>query len=232
MKLLFMVLASLLISSPPPVEVKVAGEMKTIMHQGNLSAHLALDTLLTRPNIYGLGPAEGIKGELLIMDSKAYWCRKENENLTTSVNNKVKAAMLVYAQVPAWKTVTLTDSISSYVSLEKAVEKFATQNGQTLDKPFPFMVKGFITKVTWHVIDWKDGVNHTFDNHKQFASYGSFENEPMTLLGFYSNKHHSIFTHHTTNMHVHTLDENKKVVGHLEEITTESNRLKLLIPKN
>jgi acetolactate decarboxylase len=232
MKLLFVALVSLLFTFPPPVEVKVAGEMKKIMRQGNLSAHLSLDTLLTQPNVYGLGPAEGIKGELLILDSKAYWCRKENDKLTTSVSNNTKAAMLVYARVPAWKEITITDDITSYTSLEKAVEKFAAQNGQPLDKPFPFIVKGAISKASWHVIDWKDGITHTFENHKQFAEYGNFNQEPVALLGFYSDKHHSIFTHHTTNMHVHIMNENKTVVGHLEEINSQAGKLILSIPDN
>ena len=190
-----------------PVEVKTAGELKKIMREGNLSAHLSLDTLLTTPHIYGLGPADGIKGELLIIDSKTFWCKVENGIINTSINNNAKAAMLVYAQVPAWKSVAITDEVKDYAALEKLVEKFSFQNGQSPDIPFPFMIKGIVNSASWHIINWKDGVAHTFDNHKQFAKYGSFNNEPVTFLGFYSNKHHSIFTHHSTNMHIHAMNK-------------------------
>ena len=216
---------------PLPVEVKTAGELKKIMREGNLSAHISLDTLLTNPHMYGLGPADGIKGELLIIDSKAFWCKVENEKINTSMNNNAKAAMLVYAQVPAWKSVTITDEVKDYAALEKLVEKFSLQNGQSLDIPFPFMIKGIANSASWHVINWKEGVTHTFDNHKQFAKYGSFNNEEVTILGFYSNKHHSIFTHHTTNMHIHVTDKKNTTVGHLEEILAAANTLTLLIPQ-
>ncbi len=213
-----------------PVEVKVAGEMKNIMHKADLSAHIALDTLLTRPHMYGLGPAEGIKGELMIIDIKAYWCKIENGKANTSVNNSAKAAMLVYAQVPSWKSITITDGVKDYAALEKKVEELALKNGLSLDEPFPFMIKGNVAKSTYHIIDWKEVIQHTFDNHKQFAQYGNFNKEPVTLLGFYSNKHHSIFTHHSTNMHVHIMDDKKNTVGHLEEISTSAGSMTLIIP--
>jgi acetolactate decarboxylase len=232
MKIIFSALAALLLCSSPPVEVKVAGEMKKIMWQADLSAHISLDTLVDKPHIYGLGPAEGIRGELLIMDSKPYWCKVDAEQPITVINEKARAAMLVYAQVPDWKQTKITDEIKDYTSLEKAVEKFAASNGQSLQEPFPFLIKGNINAASWHIIDWKEGVTHSFDNHKQFAKYGSFANEPVVLLGFYSNKHHGIFTHHTTNMHIHIMDDGKKIVGHLEEFSADANSLTILIPKN
>jgi len=231
MKITLAALAVLFLYTSPPVEVKVAGEMKKIMRQADLSAHISLDTLINKPHIYGLGPAEGIKGEILIIDSKPYWCKVEAEQPVTIISQKIKAAMLVYAQVPGWKQTTITDEIKDYASLEKAVEKFASQNGQRLEEPFPFLIKGNINTASWHVIDWKEEVTHTFDNHKQFAKYGRFSNEPVVLLGFYSNKHHSIFTHHTTNMHIHVMDEKKTIVGHLEDFSAGTGTLTLSIPK-
>lgn len=231
MKIALAALVVLFLSVPQPVEVKVAGEMKKIMQQADLSAHISLDTLVNKPHVYGLGPAESIKGEILIIDSKPYWCKVNTEQPITVITQKVKAAMLVYAQVPKWKTIQVTDEIKDYTSLEKAVEKFASQNGQILEEPFPFLIKGNINIASWHVIDWKEGVAHTFDNHKQFAKYGRFTNEPVILLGFYSNKHHSIFTHHTTNMHIHVIDKKKTIVGHLEDFSAGTGTLTLSIPE-
>ena len=224
-----LLLCFFLISSPP--EVKTAGEMKNIMQKGDLSAHISLDTLLTTTHIYGLGPAEGIKGELMILDSKAYWCKVENGITKTSLNNSSKAAMLVYSRVPDWKSITITGSVKDYASLEKTIEKLAAAHGQSLDEPFPFMIRGDISVASWHVIDWREGTTHTFENHKQFAVNGRFMNEPATLLGFYSNKHHGIFTHHSTNMHVHIMDDKKTIVGHIEDISTHANSITLLIPQ-
>jgi len=214
-----------------PVEVKKAGAMKNIMHKGDLSVYISLDTLLTQQHIYGLGPAEGIKGELIILDSKAYWCKAENGKINTSINNNAKAAMLVYTQVPAWKSVSITDKIKDYTAFEKIVEKIASQNGQSLEKSFPFMITGNVVNASYLVIDWKEGITHTFGNHTQFARYGSFNKEPVILLGFYSNKHQGIFAHHSTNIHVHITDKKKTVVGHIKEISTSAASITLLIPQ-
>ena len=56
------------------------------------------------------------------------------------------------------------------------------------------------------------------DNHKQFAYTGKMANSPATMLGFYSKHHQSIFTHHTTFIHVHIMDDKTKTVGHLDEL--------------
>ncbi|MBX9734879.1 MAG: hypothetical protein K2X37_12525 [Chitinophagaceae bacterium] len=38
-------------------------------------------------------------------------------------------------------------------------------------------------------IDWKQGVQHKMDNHKQFAYAGDINNSQLIMFGFYS-KHH------------------------------------------
>ncbi len=68
------------------------------------------------------------------------------------------------------------------------------------------------------IIDWEDGEVHTIDNHKQFASVKKEKEQDVVLLGFYSNKHQSIFTHHTTNIHVHVLEKKSGTIGHLDDI--------------
>ena len=47
--------------------------------------------------------------------------------------------------------------------------------------------------------------------------YGTFKNAELEILRFYSNKHHAIFTHHTTNMQVHIKSD--KVTGHADSFT-------------
>jgi acetolactate decarboxylase len=58
--------------------------------------------------------------------------------------------------------------------------------------------------------------------------YGTLENQEVEMLGFYSNKHHAIFTHHTTNMHIHV--KSKKVIGHIDDMTLGIDMM-LKIPK-
>ncbi|MBC7934239.1 MAG: acetolactate decarboxylase [Rhizobacter sp.] len=198
-------------------EVKVAGTMKNIMMKGDLSAHLNLDTV-NKTNLYGLGPVAGLKGEIIILDGKVYTTSLNGKQLENKENKVSSAAMLVYCYVPKWKAITIDAAISNYAELESVIEKTAAAEGIDAGKPFPFKIAGTTEKATYHIIDWKEGVDHTIDNHKKFAFAGNMVNQKVTMLGFYSKHHQSIFTHHTTFMHVHIMDDDTKNVGHLDEL--------------
>ncbi len=198
-------------------EVKVAGALSNIMVDGDLSAHINLDTL-NKTHLYGLGPVAGLKGELVIIDGKIYSTYKEGSKLVSQQNKTSLAAMLVYSKVEKWKEFSGPFAVKNYAELEDLVKQTAQKNGYDIEKPFAFKVKSSPSKTSYHVIDWKPGTEHTMDNHKQFAYAGALPNEPVILLGFYSTHHKSIFTHHTTNMHVHILNEKSGTVGHLDDI--------------
>ncbi len=198
-------------------EVKVLGAMKNIMMKGDLSAHVNLDTL-DKNHLFGLGPVPGLKGEILILDGIVYTSSKNGNQLINQQDKVSKAAMLVYSHVEKWKAVSSKTKISSYAELEKLIETTAIANGYDIEIPFAFKIEALPEKANYHVIDWEDGTVHTMGNHKQFAYSGQVNNTPSVLMGFYSKHHQGIFTHHTTNMHIHLLEEKTKTVGHLDDI--------------
>lgn len=210
-----LVSATVFIVTPP--EVKVSGAMKNVMMKGNLSAHLDIDTL-NKLHLYGLGPVADLKGEIMILDGKVFTTTKDDSKLLNQQNKISKAALLVYSNIEKWKIVRFNTAINSYAELEKLIETTAKENGYDTELPFAFKINAVPAKAAYHVIDWKKGVEHTMDNHKQFSYAGEMINTPVTMLGFYSKHHQSIFTHHTTFMHVHLLDDKAKTVGHLDEL--------------
>jgi acetolactate decarboxylase len=198
-------------------EVKVAGAMKNIMMQGNLKAYTNLDTL-NKKNLYGLGPVEDLKGEILVLDGEVFSSEKNNKQIVNKRNKVSKAAMFVYSYVEKWKVVTVKGKINNYAELENLIVATAKQNGYDTTVPFVFKIEANAKTVSYHIIDWKKGVQHTMENHKQFAYSAKTENSKVVFLGFYSDHHHGIFTHHTTNMHLHLMDEKTKQVGHLDNL--------------
>jgi acetolactate decarboxylase len=196
-----------------PPEVKVSGAMKNVMMNG----HLNIDTL-NKVHLYGLGPVAGLKGEIMVLDGKVFSTSKDRGELLNQQDKVSKAALLVYSNVEKWKPVIISIVINSYAELEKLVENTAKANGYDTEIPFAFKIELLPEKISYHVIDWKEGVVHTMENHKQFAYEGQFAKSGTILLGFYSKHHQSIFTHHTTYMHVHLLDEKTKTVGHLDDL--------------
>jgi acetolactate decarboxylase len=203
-------------------EIKVVGAMRNIMMKGDLSAKVDLDSI-TKTHLYGLGPVAGLKGEVLILDGQIFSSESNNNEIVNHQDSVSKIAMLVYCYVEKWKPITFKANVVKYDDLEKLVEEKAKNEGIDLEKPFVFKIEAKPKTLQYHVIDWKNGEKHTMENHKQFAFNGLLKRSNAKLLGFYSNKHHSIFTHHTTNMHIHFLDEKTKTVGHLDNIALDDN---------
>ena len=223
---IFLVVAVSTIELP---EVKVSGSLKNIMKDGDLSAHLNLDTL-NKTHLFGLGPVAGLKGEIIILDGKVYSTAMRDKQFYNLQNDISLAAMLVYSHIENWKQVSTKIEIGNYAEFEKLIAKTAVANGYDLETPFAFKVEATPDNAVFHIIDWDDGAAHTIANHKQFAYSGQIRNGAMVLVGFYSKHHQSIFTHHTTYSHVHLLEEKTKRVGHLDDIQL-NGRITIYLPE-
>ena len=44
------------------------------------------------------------------------------------------------------------------------------------------------------------------------------ENTEVLVLGFYSNKHKAIFTHHSSDSHMHFKTNDNTLAGHIDDI--------------
>lgn len=119
-------------------------------------------------------------------------------------------------------------NIGNHRETESFILEAAKERGINIDAPFPFMIKGKVNRAEWHVINWKDrDTEHTPEKHKSSGLRGEIENREVRLLGFYSDKHHAIFTHHSTNMHLHILTDDERIAGHLDDFQLGENILLL-----
>jgi acetolactate decarboxylase len=59
--------------------------------------------------------------------------------------------------------------------------------------------------------------------------HGSFVNEEVIIVGFYSDNHQGIFTPHSTNVHMHVYNPSKNIVGHVDGIVS-SSVIRILLP--
>lgn len=229
MKLILISFLVLFIHSFNPPEVKVAGAMKNFMMEGDLSSHICLDTLV-KNNLYGLGPVSGLHGELMILDGKIYSTSKKGNKLINQVNKVNKAPLFVYSHIKKWKAIELNVNVKTYSELETLIENTARDNNYDIEIPFAFKIEANINLIKYHVIEWKDNETHTMENHMRYAYNGEFKNKPVTLLGFYSTHHQRIFTHHTTHMHIHVMDNNSKTIGQVAEIN-QKGKIVLYLPE-
>jgi acetolactate decarboxylase len=198
-------------------EVKYFGALKNMMHKGDISAKADLSELKQTEHLYALGALENLKGEIQIFDSKSFNTSVIDSSLSFDNSFDKKATLLVYASVDKWKSISIPDNIVNYEQLEDYIKKSAEENNINSNKPFPFLIEGTAKSFDWHVINWKDGdTQHSHQKHINSGLHGTLENREVDLLGFYSDSHHAIFTHHTTNMHIHVKTIDNKIAGHVD----------------
>ncbi|MEZ5041489.1 MAG: hypothetical protein R2828_16470 [Saprospiraceae bacterium] len=198
------------------IPVYHAGALHKIMQEGDISAKLDLDSLVNRPNLFGLGPAENLKGEILIWGSKAYLTTVAGSGLATYNGFRKKAALLVYSEVARWDSLVLPPTISDLVQLEPFLEESAAKAGINTDAPFPFLLIGQPKVINWHVIDWdvNDPV-HTHEKHQQAGMKSGWKDTPTEILGFYSQQP-GLFTHMGSKIHLHVTTPDRRLVAHLD----------------
>lgn len=200
-------------------KVAYKGALKNMMHKGDLSAKADLKTFKDTKHLYALGAIENLKGEIQIWNGKSFNTMVIDSALVFDKTFNKKAALLVYAVVKKWKTITIPENIITYKELEKFIAKSAQENQINIEEPFPFLIEGTPKSLDWHIINWKDGdTEHSHEKHIKSGLHGTITNKEVDILGFYSDAHHAIFTHHTTNMHMHAKTTDNKLAGHVDGI--------------
>ena len=211
------------------VEVKFSGALRTIM-SGNIQSVISLDSLSIRKNFYALGASENLKGEIQVFNSKPSNSFVIDSSLLIEDSYNLKAALLVYAEVEEWDSNKI-ENITTKNDLESVIFDMAKVNGINTDLPFPFLIEGEIASLDWHVINWKEGDTiHNHKKHKKSGLNGSLKNSKVQIIGFYSTKHKAVFTHHTTNMHMHFKTDDNTVAGHIDDLLLRET-ITLKLPK-
>ena len=212
------------------VDVVTVGEMRTVMQKGDLSAAIDLRKLSDVEHLYALGPVEGLKGEVTVWDGRPSIARVVDGKVRTSEGYDVKACFLVYAQVRSWHEVAIPDDVRDAEQLEAFVARAAARLGIDVARPFPFAVRGTLAQVGFHVVNKTDDAPHSRETHDKVKVHFTAERAAAKLIGFYSDRHHGVFTHHGTNVHIHVITDDGKQSGHVETLRLSAGSV-LLLPR-
>ena len=187
---------------------------------GDLRGYALLEGLSGVPHLYGLGPLEGLRGEVSIFDGAISIARIERDAVVTTVGWTERACFLVWTQVEAWLE-RATGAVAELDQLEALVIGLAGEAGLDPGRPFPFRAVGSAASATFHVLDKRDGLPHNPERHEQAKVRRVLERMPVELVGFYSRHHHGVFTPRESNVHVHLRTGDGRASGHLEAIRFE-----------
>lgn len=206
------------------------GALRTLM-KGDLNTVVQLDSLKGKDNLYALGAASNLKGEIQIFNGSPVNARVENEKIIIDSSFDESASLLVYAQIPVWTEITIPASVKTKVALEEFIQVSAMNKGLDMGRPFPFLVEGEISSLDWHVIDWPEGDTlHTHEKHRNSGLNGTIKEKEVEIIGFFSLHHKTVFTHHSTNIHIHFKTEDRSLAGHVDDLQL-GNDTKLKLPK-
>jgi hypothetical protein len=201
-------------------EVKYFGALKNMMHKGDISAKFDLSDLKETENLYAIGALENLKGEIQIFNSESFNTFVQDSTVLFDKTLNKNATLIVYCTVENWKSFELPDTITSYDQFEYYIAEIASQNRININEPFPFLLEGKVKELDWHVINWKDGdTEHSHEKHVNSGLNGKKYDQQVELLGFYSDSHHAIFTHHSKNMHIHMKTSDGTLAGHVDALT-------------
>lgn len=219
-------------TTPSEINVSHSGALMEIM-SGNIQGTISLKTLKDTKNLYALGALENLQGEIQIFNGEVNITSVEGNSVLNSNSMDEKAALLVYASVERWNETEIPADIKTMNDLEAFVRSTATSEGIPTDKPFPFLVEGKAKYVDYHIIKWDvNDTVHTHAKHQKSGLKDQLTNVPATMLGFYSEGHKGVFTHHSTNMHIHfkAEDDPNGIAGHVDDFSIGSGMI-LKLPK-
>lgn len=208
--------------------VQHKGVLKEIMMMGQLQARADLKDYEQIPNFYALGAIEGLAGEVLIINGKPFNGKVLGDSLMIQNNFDLKAALLVSSQVEEWDTLSFELEINDLNELQELIPSRLSHKPS---QAFPFQILGSTGSLNWHVINAPGASSQNHDAYKASGLSGLISNEPVQILGFYSENHEGIFTHHGSYLHMHFIDIKKQTMGHVDYFKW-SGTMQFLIPKS
>jgi acetolactate decarboxylase len=201
-------------------------------HAGDIRGKANLADLPRSTQLYAIGPAAGLVGEITVIDGRLSLARSEHGKVETSSDFKGQASFLVWATVPQWQdAVPIGQSVANAVDLEKLIETKARLAGLDTDEPFPFLLQGTFPSVNYHVVmpPPARGLHGNSASHVESQLNLSGKGKSGTVVGFYSKKHEGVFTHSGSYSHLHlSLEEGNS--GHIDDIEVSAD-VRLLFPR-
>lgn len=209
-------------------EVKIIGQMKNVMWDGQLYGNISLDTITNKEHLYGLGPVEYLSGEILIVDGKPYKSTVlTGTTMKVEETFKIKAPFFGYTNIIKWTEQTLPDSIQTNQQLEQYLDRITKYS----NRPFMFKLSGTVDQATIHIVNLPKGSNVSSPDEAHIGQKNyKLSNEPSEIIGFFSTEHKAIFTHHDTYLHMHLITKDRQKMGHLDEVLFKTGSMKLYLP--
>lgn len=184
---------------------------------GDVAGTIELASLAGEEHLYALGPCDRLRGEVTILDGRAFISRVIDGAIEVDARFEGRACFLVYAALSDWVERPV-GPVSGNVEVEALVAAEAAEVGLDLQEPFPFRLTGTPDRLTLHVLDKRDTRPHTPALHEEAKVRFEYAGEPAEIIGFFSRSHRGIFTPREANVHMHATSRAGRVAGHVDDV--------------
>ena len=222
--------------------VNYYGKQGNIVKLGEAAGKLPIKELSGFNATYGVGACGDLDGEITVFNGKPYVTKVRSSGLEMDRSADGKAIFAVWTKNKQWHNETLPDTVNNYLDLQRYVKTRATVariNTQTT--AFPFLLTGTPKELQWHVnVNRTNGRPITKERFKQSKEYYMMENEAVSIVGFYSERHHGIFIgtfspaiqddNIKNAIHIHVVSKDGKLAGHIDDLRFEGN-MEISLPK-
>jgi acetolactate decarboxylase len=208
--------ASAVCAAARTYDVSWQGSLQAV-HGGDVSGKVPLQQFKDKKNLYAVGPAAGLDGEITVIGGKIYVTRVRHGELITDKSFSASASFLVWSEVAAWQQpVPLGTEVRNLAQFEKQIEALAGKVGIDTSTPFPFTVEGVFEWIDYHVlVPETDQQTHAAQNDG--AKKMSVKMADAEIVGFFSKNHQGVFTHKGSVAHLHVVEPNGNS-GHVDQI--------------
>jgi len=211
--------------------VEYIGAQKNMFVTGKAEGVLKLTFFQGKANIYALGPAALLDGEITLLNSKPYVAKVRGKDYQVDSTLNHDALFLVWSKVPRWKEIPVPESVNTYAQFQRFVKDQASVSGMDASKPIPFQVSGTPVEIVWHInCDRTESQPITRELFAKSKATYAMKNELVDVIGFYSERHEGIFISEyapgikagsgdKNAVHMHLVSRTTKAAGHVDDIT-------------
>lgn len=196
--------------------VEWVGELRAVHLDGDARPRVRLSDIEPGAGTFAIGPLAGLRGEITVLDGRAFVARADDEGQHVDHGFEHDAAFLVYGRVAKWRPVPVPDEVRDVAALERWLPGAARQAGLDTGRPFPFKIETATSTVDYHVISRTAPGYQVTGPHSELMRRFEAAAEPLKILGVYSTGHAGIFTHHGQATHLHLVRGDERGSGHVD----------------
>ena len=202
------------------------GSFRRVNHTGDTQGQVKLADLPQGEGSWGVGALAGFAGEVLLHDGRLLVSRgHDDEGAVSAAKTGDEAVLFVAARVRKWADAKVPVDMDR-ARFEAFVVEQARAHGLDPELPFPFLVEGRFTALTWHVVTGAAaggtaGSGHGGGAHankhagmKVFAQSGA----SGRLVAFASGAGlEGVISHPGERFHIHYVDGALSASGHVDD---------------